>query len=63
LVFAAPVALLAPVYAGWVYDSTGSYIPAFTTFVVMAMLAAILMAVMRPPKPPKEVTSDIRKFL
>jgi len=63
MVFAAPVALLAPVYAGWVYDSTGSYIPAFTTFVVMAMLAAILMAVMRPPKPPKEVTSDIRKFL
>ncbi len=62
MVFSAPVALLAPVYAGWVYDSTGSYIPAFMTFVVMATLAAVLMSIIRPPKPPAEVT-DIRKFL
>ena len=62
MVLTAPVALLSPVYAGWVYDNTGDYIPAFTTFVVMVLIAAVLMSLMRPPKPPEQVT-DIRKFL
>ena len=62
MVLTAPVALLSPVYAGWVYDNTGSYIPAFTTFVVMILIAAVLMSLMRPPKPPDQIT-DIRKFL
>ena len=62
MVLTSPVALLSPVYAGWVYDSKGSYIPAFTAFVVMILIAAVLMCLMRPPKPPEQVT-DIRKFL
>jgi hypothetical protein len=50
------------VYAGWVYDNTGSYVPALTAFVVMILIAAVLMCLMRPPKAPEQVT-DIRKFL
>jgi MFS family permease len=62
MVLTSPVALLSPVYAGWVYDNEGSYLPAFTTFVVMILIAAVLMSLMRPPGPPEQVT-DIRKFL
>ena len=62
MVFAAPAALLAPVYAGWVHDTTGSYVQAFILFVAMAALAAVLMVLMRPPKPPVQIT-DIRDFL
>jgi len=62
MLFGAPVSLLAPVYAGWIYDTTGSYITAFTLFAVLAALAAFLMCLVRPPKPPAQVT-DIRKFM
>lgn len=60
--FTAPVAFLAPVYAGWIYDTTGSYINAFIVFAVLATFAAFLMCLVRPPKPPTQVT-DVRKFL
>lgn len=56
MMFTAPVALLAPVYAGWVYDTTGSYISAFTLFAGLAAFAAFLMCLVRPPKPPLQVT-------
>ena len=57
-----PFAVLAPIYAGWIYDTTGSYITAFNLCAVLAGFAAILMAFARPPKPPAQVT-DVRKFL
>jgi len=62
MVFTAPIALLSPVYAGWVYDTTGSYMSAFSIFAGLSVVAAILMCLVRPPKPPAQVT-DIRKFL
>ena len=62
MVFTAPVALLAPVYTGWIHDTTGSYITAFTLFAVLSALAAFLISLIRPPKPPAQVT-DIRDFL
>ncbi len=62
MVFAAPVAFLSPVYAGWVYDTTGNYTGAFIVLASLSAFAAFLMLLMRPPKPPAEVT-DIRKFL
>jgi len=57
-----PIGVLAPIYAGWVYDSTGSYIPAFVLFAILFGISAVLMSLAYPPKPPAQVT-DIRKFL
>jgi OFA family oxalate/formate antiporter-like MFS transporter len=62
MVFSAPVAFLSPVYAGWVYDTTGSYTGAFIVLAALSAFAAFLMFFVRPPKPPAEVT-DIRRFL
>lgn len=60
--FAAPVSFLAPVYAGWVYDTTGSYIQAFKLFAVLAAVAGFLMCLVRPPRPPVQAT-EVHKFL
>ena len=60
--FVSPIALLAPVYAGWVYDFSGSYTIAFTTFAVMGGFAAFFMFLIRTPKPPAQVT-DIREIV
>jgi MFS family permease len=62
MIFTIPVAVLAPLYAGWIYDNTGSYIPAFTLFAILFGISAVLVSLAYPPKPPAQVT-DIRKFL
>ncbi len=60
--FMTPIGVMAPIYAGWVYDTTGSYIPAFTLVGILAATATVLMPLVRPPKPPTQVT-DIHKIL
>jgi cyanate permease len=50
LAFLSPVLLIAPVYSGWVYDTTGSYINAFITFDVLVVFAVSIMFFIRPPK-------------
>ena len=62
MMFAVPVGVVAPIYAGWVYDTTGSYITAFTLFAALLTFAAVLLPFAIPPKSPAEVT-DIRKIL
>jgi len=57
-----PSSVLAPIYAGWIYDTTDSYIAALNLCVVLAILVAIIMMFVRPPRPPDNLT-DIRKFL
>jgi sugar phosphate permease len=57
-----PLGILAPIYMGWIYDTTDSYITGFTVFTVLAVLGAALSFLARPPKPPAEVT-DIRKIV
>ncbi len=57
-----PVGVAAPIYAGWVYDTTGSYITVFTLFAALLAFATIFMFFARPPKPPVQVT-DIRKIV
>ena len=40
--FMAPVGIAAPIYLGWVYDTTGSYINAFTLITALLAFGAVL---------------------
>lgn len=51
----APLSLLAPVYAGWIYDTTGSYTTALTVFAVLAAVSALIVCLVSAPKPPDNV--------
>lgn len=62
IMFGAPASFIAPIYAGWIYDITGSYVIAFITLAALAALVTFLMCLARPPKPPAQV-GDIRKFM
>jgi len=62
MIFTTPIGVVAPIYAGWVYDNTGSYIPAFILFAILFGISALLVSLAYPPKPPAQVT-DVRKFL
>jgi sugar phosphate permease len=48
-----PVGVIGPVAAGWIYDSTGSYMTAFTIFAVMLGISAVIMSSIRPPIHPQ----------
>ena len=61
-VFLTPVGVVAPIYAGWVFDNTGSYIPAFKLFAVAFVISAVLISLASVPKPPTQIT-DIRKLV
>ena len=56
-----PAAIVAPVYLGWVYDTTGSYLSAFKWVTGLLAFSAVLMFLIRPPKPPAQVT-DVHNF-
>lgn len=60
--FMTPVGIAAPIYLGWVYDTTGSYVSAFTLLAVLVALAGIIAVFILPPKPPHRVT-DIRNII
>jgi len=57
-----PFGVIAPIYAGWIYDTTGSYVTAFTLFAAVLAFSAMVMFLVFPPKPPAEIT-DIRKIM
>jgi MFS family permease len=58
---AAPIALISPVFAGWIYDTTGSYINAFIIFAAITVSAAFLSCLIRVPKPPAQA-ADISRL-
>ncbi len=60
--FVAPAGVIAPIYAGWVYDTTGNYIAAFTLFAVLFASAAVLVPFARPARPPAHMT-DIHEII
>jgi cyanate permease len=62
MMFMLPVSVIAPIYAGWVYDTTGSYITVFSLCVVLIALATTVILFAAPPKPPAQIT-DIRSIL
>jgi sugar phosphate permease len=54
--FLTPVGVAAPIYAGWVYDSTGSYLSAFWLFTVLLAVSSAILPFVRPPKAPAVIT-------
>ena len=51
-----PMVLIAPIYVGWVYDTTGSYMNVFILFAILLAVTGTITCFMLPPKP-KKVTS------
>ncbi len=60
-VFTMPLSFCAPIYAGWAYDTSGSYISVFTQAVILAMIGTLITCLIRPPKPLAQI-SGIRQF-
>ncbi|MFC1899670.1 MFS transporter [Chloroflexota bacterium] len=48
-----PLMFIAPVFAGWVYDSTGSYIPAFIIYATAVAIAGLILCMVRAPQLPE----------
>ncbi len=44
--------IFAPLFAGYMFDTTGSYVVPFTTFAVLSYLGAFLMLFVKKPKAP-----------
>jgi nitrate/nitrite transporter NarK len=59
--FLTPVGVAAPIYAGWVYDSTGAYTNAFWLFTILLVISSVILPFVRPPKAPAVIT-DIRSI-
>jgi len=60
--FMTPVGVIGPVYAGWIYDTTGSYMNAFIQFAIMLAVSALLSVFIIPPKPPDRI-HDVRNIM
>lgn len=60
--FMTPVGIAAPIYLGWAYDTTDSYITAFTLVAALLAFSAVLAFFILPPKPPAQIT-DVRKIV
>ena len=48
-----PAQIGAPIFAGWIFDVTGSYTQAFTTTLILTLIGAVLYFFAQPPQPPK----------
>lgn len=58
----APVGMFVPIYLGWVYDTSGSYISAFNLIAILLAISAFMAFTIIPPKPPAEIT-DVRQIV
>lgn len=57
-----PGAIFAPIYFGWIYDTTGNYMSAFILVVITVGFAGLLASFIPLPKPPA-VVSDVHKLV
>jgi len=57
-----PIGIAAPIYVGWTYDTTGSYLSAFTILAIAIGISGVLSFFILPPKPPAKIT-DIRHIV
>ncbi len=56
LPFSAGAGMIGPVYAGWAYDTTGSYTTAFTIMLIFIVISVVVIFFATPPKPPEKIT-------
>jgi MFS family permease len=61
--FTLPSDLFAPIYVGWLYDTTGSYTQAYQQAVMLLLGGIATMFFANPPKDKPEVVSDVSKFI
>jgi sugar phosphate permease len=54
--FITPVGVLGPIYAGWIYDTTGSYETAFVQFAIALAVSGVIAIFLFPPKPPSQIS-------
>lgn len=52
----APFGIIAPIYAGWIHDTYGSYMLAVKVGAIMLAVSVVLTLLIFPPKPPARVT-------
>ena len=52
-----PVGIIAPIYAGWIYDTTGSYSQTITIGAILLGISSFLTLFIIPPRPPARITS------
>jgi cyanate permease len=50
LLFHLPITLAAPIYVGWVYDTTGSYTGVFVLLVILLAVSGIVAGFILPPR-------------
>lgn len=51
--FHIPTTVTGPVFAGWIYDTTGSYTVAFTSFIIAMLIGVGFLVFAKRPNPPK----------
>ena len=51
--FLIPATVVGPVYAGWIYDTTGSYDVAFASFIAALVAGTVFIWLARRPVPPR----------
>jgi len=51
---------VSPIYAGWVYDTTGSYRLVLTTFSIILLITAGFFVILRPPSPVETSKKSIK---
>ena len=57
-----PFSMVAPIYAGWVYETTSSYTTSLTLCAVLLTIAKVTTVFAVPPKAPSDIT-DINKLV
>jgi len=62
VMIALPASIVSPIYVGWVYDMTQSYVGAFSQSLVLLFVVIISFMFLNPPKPPEKITG-IQEFI
>jgi len=62
MMLSTPLGVIGPIFAGFIYDTKGSYIIAFYLFAALLAVSAVLAVFIPSPKPPAQIT-DVRKII